>query len=77
VSAGREVVLHNRFGAVDSTEVRDEDQDPDFHWWAEGAACGVCGHGCPAVVEIARDLEDPVVPLECPTCGHHAGSPAG
>ena len=45
------------------------------HYWAGRASCGICSHGWVAVVAIGLDQTEPVVPLECPGCGHLAGGP--
>jgi hypothetical protein len=45
-------------------------------WWTGPVSCGVCLHDWVAVVEIEPGADHPIVPLECPECGHFSGNPS-
>jgi hypothetical protein len=45
-------------------------------FWAGPVSCGICFHDWVAVIEIEPDADHPIVPMECPECGHFAGNPS-
>lgn len=49
--------------------VSDGEQDPNFHWWQGPVECSICGHQYRAVIEIPKELDSPIVPMECSSCG--------
>jgi hypothetical protein len=53
----------------------DQDQDPETHWWRGTVECGICEHEHTAVIEISTEHEEPIVPMECPSCGNMASNP--
>lgn len=47
----------------------------DRNYWTGDCLCGICRHEWTAVVEIGIGESEPMVNLECPSCGNYAGHP--
>lgn len=41
-------------------------------YWTGPCQCSLCGHETVVVIEIAEDLEEPIVPMECGACGNQS-----
>lgn len=44
-------------------------------WWQGPVECNICSHRWQAVVPIEEGQEEPIMPLECASCGHMAAYP--
>lgn len=48
---------------------------PGIRWWEGPTSCAICGWRGRSVIPIAEEHEHPVVPMECPDCGHMTLAP--
>lgn len=45
------------------------------HWWTGWTVCSICGHRQCTVIEIDKEYDEPIVPMECGDCHNMTSSP--
>lgn len=55
--------------------IRVNTKNSETHRWAGPVVCSICEHRHVAVIEISKEHEEPIVPMECRSCGNMTANP--